>query len=93
MKIQFTGIICEITHAEDFDAITITDGKRKSKIKVLSGPFSDDLLSQPVDITVETQRTLFDNVTGEINKDVVKAVQDHLTDEVIKAGEELMRGE
>jgi len=75
MKIQFTGTICEITHAEDFDAITVQTGKRKSKIKAESGLFADELLLTEVEVTVESVKTLFDKVSGELNSKVGEAIQ------------------
>ena len=75
MKIQFTGMVCEITHAEDFDAITVQTGKRKSKIKAESGMFADELLLTDVEVTVESVKTLFDNVTGELNVKFGETIQ------------------
>ncbi len=69
MKIYLTGIITEIVHTEDFDSMTVENGKRKSRIKVEAGTIDDGLLSTAVYITVESQATLFppaDPETGEI---------------------------
>jgi len=88
MKIEFRGMIVEIVHGEEGDALTVQTGKRKSKVKVEAGQLTKSLLYTGVNVTIETDPGMFDRAIDPETGEIIKAEITKKTAKKFKAAAE-----